>query len=204
MRTVIISILALFIGGSAIAQDKTPFADRLVPRFGYVLSFLNMTDTFSVSPGQYNFTFNTIQVGTYITLAEHNDWVSVGGDAGLGVGLNFGANNRVNWQLQVPLMLMGRIGANATVYNEQRLGLGLGIGATGTYMNFQGGGFVEKDLWVQPVAAAELNIGTNSSMLTIRGTISIGKQNGELDYTFGGDALPVKGRLVTLGLQYGF
>lgn len=213
MRNILLGLLVLFSSTTAFAQEdsKVPFKDRLVPRFGYILSFLNTTDTFTFNPGSFNYSFNTVQASSYIMLAQHNDWVSVGADAGLGFGLNFGANNRLNWQVQVPIMLMGRIGAVSTAYNSQRVGIGLGIGGTTTYMNFQNGFIEQKDLWFHPTAAAEINIGTNSGPITVRGTMSLGSANGtgnaltntgNISYPLetGG---PIRGRLFTIGLQYG-
>lgn len=201
----------LFVFGQE--SEKVPFIDRLVPHFGYTLSFLQTTDTFSTFTGTYDYSFNSIGVGSYIMLAHHNDWASVGADAGLNFGINFAnQNNRLNWQLQAPVMLMGRIGAAATAYNTQKVGLGLGVGGTFSYLNYQNGFIEQKALWFHPTAMAEVNIFTRQNLLTLRGGISLGRTGGEGNtvtpfgtpgYSVETDG-PLRGRMITLGIQYGF
>ena len=216
MKNILISIVLLLGPAMVFGQEeanKMPFMDRLVPHFGYTLSFLQTTDTFSAYTGSYDYSFNSVGLGSYVMLAHHNDWASVGADVGLNLGINFGnVNNRLNWQVQAPILLMGRIGAAATAYNSQKLGLGMGIGGTFTYLNYENQFIEQKDLWFHPTAVAEVNIASRQSMLTLRGGISLGKANGEGNTVspFGTPGYsvetggPLKGRLITLGIQYGF
>jgi hypothetical protein len=194
-------------------SEPIPLKDRLVPRFGFTLSFLQTVDTFSSFTGSYDYDFNAVALGTYVMLAHHNDWASVGADVGLNVGLDFAnINNRLNWMVQTPLMLVGRIGAASTAYSSQKLGFGLGLGGTLSYLNYQNGYIEQKNLWFHPTAMAEVNIRSRQNLVTVRLGTSLGTVGGQGNTIapFGGPGYsvetggPLRGRLITASIMYGF
>ena len=81
---------------------------------------------------------------------------------------------------ELPVFLMGRIGANCTRFNENRFGIGLGVGPKFTYFGAQvrdvsGGLFSVRQNFVAPAAALELNFGSRSgSVFTVRAHTNLG------------------------------
>ena len=151
--------------------SSTLFAqsDKLMPHFGFMYEIVNLDS------GSFRdiYPFYTLSLGTYYTLAHKNDFVSVGVDAGANLGIQFFGSS-VNWFVQSPAFLMGRIGANSTYYNEQQIGFGAGIGATFTYMNMKGFfDFQNQDIpfrpfFVNPSVVIEGTLNTRSGPVTGR------------------------------------
>ena len=195
---------------TALQGAYAQFADRLVPHVGYIYSFVNMEGLDEVENGSASYAFNTIGIGSYIVLKHHNDFLSVGLDPSVQVGLNFSNQGRLNWFGQMPVFLMGRIGAASTKYNTQKIGLGAGIGAIGSYMNYvEVPDLLEtKEFFVNPAAVVEGTIHMRGSTLTGRVLFSLApsKQVGDL-FTPNGSFLPNREAnfgTLGVGLIYGF
>ncbi|MCB9235394.1 MAG: hypothetical protein H6581_27310 [Bacteroidia bacterium] len=108
--------------------------------------------------------------GSYV-LAHKNDVVSACLDPGVRLGFNYFSygGQASAWFLgQVPLTLMGRVGAGATPFNEQKVGFGLGFGANMTYLYSTQLYPPLHKLFVNPNAVAELNINGRSTIYHIR------------------------------------
>ncbi len=169
----ITSILLLWIciGSSTLCAQS----DKLMPHFGFMYEIVNL-DSGSLRD---IYPFYTLHLGTYYTLAHKNDFVSVGVDGSAHLGIQFFGSS-VNWFVQTPVFLMGRIGANSTYYNEQQLGIGLGIGATATYMNmkgffdFQGRDIPFRPLFLNPSVILEGTLNTRGGPVTGRIHFSLG------------------------------
>lgn len=133
------SIVSLFtILGLGLSLQAQSLADKIVPHAGFTWEFV--TDASDPDPGlTFLSNYYTFGGGAYYVLAHRNDIVSVGVDPNINLGLNFRStlDNRVvfNYIVQVPVYVMGRLGANATPYNTQNVGIGLGIGARYTYLS---------------------------------------------------------------------
>jgi hypothetical protein len=88
---------------------------------------------------------------------------------------------------ELPVFLMGRIGANCTRFNENRFGIGLGIGPKFTYFGAQvrdisGRLFSARQNFVAPAAALELNFGSRSgNVFTVRAHANLGLVNSEFN-----------------------
>lgn len=194
-------------------EDGVPFTDRLQVKGGYVFSFLSVE--FADVPGSSSaLNFNSLMVGTYYDAVQHNDWVSAGVEANLGIGLRVGGDNRLNWQLQAPIFLMGRIGAASTKYNTQSLGLGIGIGPMITHQSikttFQNG--VVDDItntWIHPALTVEFVYAGGGAPITFQGTLGLGNATGTYRTTYPDNVQPpesadLNARVFTLGILYSF
>lgn len=195
---IIISILVL----ASVSQLSAQMTDRLVPHFGYMFSQINMEN--SDRTQRFNVPFNAVSIGTYYTLKQAKDIVSLGIDPSLNIGLNFSSAGRLNWFTQLPVFFMGRLGAASTSYNTQKIGIGAGIGFIGSYMSFrEPRALIEvKELYFNPAAVVEGTINSRGSYITGRIQFSLADAKGN------GDLFAVDGtfftNLLSLGIIYGF
>ncbi len=83
---------------------------------------------------------------------------------------------------ELPVFLMGRIGANCTRFNENRFGVGLGIGPKYTYVGVRINDFSVRQGFVAPAAALEVNFGTRSGgVFTVRVHTNLGLTDTEFN-----------------------
>jgi hypothetical protein len=163
-------------------------ADKLVPHTGFMLEFVNQqtADSQFLGADLEALAFYTFHIGTYYVLAHHNDILSAGLDGGLNFGLNFNSFNvsqiNVNLLIQPHLMMMGRLGANSTPYNEQKVGLGAGVGMNYTFLSTIigepfNGGFVdiykEKIDFFNPFVMIEGSLNSRGGSITGRAQIGL-------------------------------
>lgn len=129
-------------GGGKKGGESTQSFSNTMLKMGFMYEYFNLTPTdsgYQAALKSSNGTstliipYYNLLIAGYYPLAHKNDIISAGVDAGVQIGLNF--QSGVSYQLQVPLFAMGRIGAGATNYNEQKLGLGLGIGGQFSFLN---------------------------------------------------------------------
>lgn len=152
MKKIGISFLLLLgiFGQNLMAQaEQTGFnlADRLVPHVGLMqmIPFQTVSDQGGpeiiedIFANRRVVQFANLHVGAYMTLFHRKDFVSVGLDNSIQVGVNPNfANNGLpaTYNIQVPIIAMARMGSGATPYNQQRFGIGAGIGASINHMKF--------------------------------------------------------------------
>lgn len=167
----VIGILMLFCAAfthNLSAQSKF----EIVPHTGLMYEFIMPTPADSLTPQMSQifsgmpdvWQYVTFHVGGYGVLAHKNDVVSLGIDGGLNVGVNF-RPVPVSFQIQAPVFVMGRLGAGCTPYNEQKIGIGAGVGVIPTYWSQKipiGSGSVSdmlkiNELFVAPSGVFELN-----------------------------------------------
>ncbi|MEO0471566.1 MAG: hypothetical protein AAF206_18190 [Bacteroidota bacterium] len=163
---------ALLIFGMSIQQSQAQFADKLVPHVGFMYEFSTAFD------GNQNVTWNNyynLHLGSYVALWHKNDIVSVGIDPSVQVGFrpirDFSTNNlRFDWNVQVPVYLMARIGANATPYNSQKAGFSLGVGANYSYYNQFNNNFTNRfrSSYINPAGVVEVTILSRGNPITGR------------------------------------
>lgn len=130
-------------GGGKKGGESTQSFSNTMLKMGFMYEFFNLTPTDTTyqaalknsSNGSSSFLlpYYNLLIAGYYPIAHKNDIISAGVDAGVQIGLNF--QSGVSYQLQVPLFAVGRIGAGATNYNEQKIGLGLGIGGQFSFLN---------------------------------------------------------------------
>ncbi len=160
-------------------ENKFILADRVVPHLGFVQMFPTITvneengfiEDIFINSGTVN--FYNFHVGAYTVLTHHKDIVSVGIDNSLQFGIRPNFNNTdipTGYNIQVPIFAMARVGAGATPYNQQRIGLGVGIGASINHMRFtmlrpnenpniQSLAVVRTTTYANPAAVVEISYG---------------------------------------------
>ncbi|MDP5169715.1 MAG: hypothetical protein NWR72_05680 [Bacteroidia bacterium] len=179
-------------------MSRAQIADHLVPHFGFMYQFVNLEDPRSASGQNTTFSYYTLSIGSYYELAHKNDVMSVGVDAGVNFGINFiptqFSGTVVTVITQVPMFAMARVGALSTKYNQQPVGLGLGIGGVYTYFNDVvdfSGNKVKSD-FIVPAAVGEVTLRTRGNTITGRVHVSLlptnallkGDNRPDLDYNF--------------------
>ncbi|RMG23174.1 MAG: hypothetical protein D6730_15005 [Bacteroidetes bacterium] len=169
--------------------------DKLVPHAGFMYEFVTIS-TIPI-PGsdavQTVRSFYTLNLGGYYTLLHKNDVLSLGIEPNVNLGFDlFQLQNKIafDYMVQAPVFIMGRLGANATPYNQQRWGVGVGIG--GTYTLFSQQVTLtnrNKAQFFTPQAMAQLTIGGgHNSSFTIRAHFSLKPIQGMLKNTAGSDS----------------
>lgn len=142
----------LFIGilsQDLMAQAEQTFSlrDRLVPHIGLIqmIPFQTVDEQFGpeiindIFVNRQTVQFANFHVGTYLTLFHHKDFVSVGLDNSIQLGINPNFSNSdlpVTYNIQAPIVLMGKLGSGSTPYNQQRIGIAAGIGGSINHMKF--------------------------------------------------------------------
>ncbi len=167
-----IFLLGLLVSGF---QVKGQIGDKMVPHLGFMYEVVDLKGPIQAGENVSR-VFYTFSLGTYYTLGHKNDVVSVGVDPSVNFGFNLvsnfsGTETGLNLVVQVPVFLMGRYGANATKYNQQKFGLGAGIG--GVYTFFREGIVKRRASAFNPSAVAEITFMSGGGPLTIRGHVSL-------------------------------
>ncbi|MEO0895874.1 MAG: hypothetical protein AAFY71_05720 [Bacteroidota bacterium] len=145
---ILLAIFALNIPSTFGQTEETGFnlQNRLVPHFGFVQMIPTTEDQFGRIGLVEDIFFNSptvrfynFHVGTYAVLFHHKDIVSIGLDQSAQVGVRLNLSNPdipTTYNIQVPIFLMGKLGSGATPYNQQRIGISAGIGASINHMKF--------------------------------------------------------------------
>jgi fluoride ion exporter CrcB/FEX len=184
MRRYIIfaGLLALASLGSLQAQ----ITDKLVPHFGFMYEFTNGSYT-TISGAEERFNlrnYYVLNVGTYYLLAQKNDIVSVGVEPNLQLGISpapIQGRLRLGYVVQTPVYAMARVGAGSTPYNQQRLGLAVGIGGNFTTFSYYGAVgqsfYNDKGNFLAPGAVVEVTINSRGNPLVLRAHASLAQSD---------------------------
>lgn len=178
-------------------------ADRFIPHIGFLYEVISDQDAQFIPSERFDRFFYVFSVGTFYMIAHNRDLISIGLDPNVHLGFNFlntGDGVKASVLLQLPHYLMLRVGANSTHYNEQKIGMGMGIGGN---FNF----FSEYDergsatFWI-PSAIFEATIMSQGNTLTGRIHFSLASATNTLNIKHG--TLPRDFSNWGLGLLYGF
>ncbi|MEM7368896.1 MAG: hypothetical protein AAF587_09855 [Bacteroidota bacterium] len=198
-KFVFLLITALSIGGSSLTAQ---LRDKLVPHFGFMLENLDGLDVDRSGALPVQWTNTALNIGAYYTLVHYKDIVSLGIDPNLQFGIAFPRRTfgypGVDVLIQAPVYAMARVGANATKYNEQRFGIGLGGGIN--YTRIFRTGLDQRIGYLVPEFVAEASLVTRGSPITGRIHFTpvnpqITENNG-INYQFSS--------IIGFGLLYGF
>ncbi len=177
--------------------------DRFIPHIGFLYEVVSDENSTFIPSERYDRFFYVFSIGTFYTLVHNRDFISLGIDPNAQLGFNFlstAQGVKVSVLVQVPHYFMLRVGANATKFNEQKLGIGMGIG--GNYHFFseydQRG---QASFWI-PSAVFEGTILSQGNTLTGRIHFSLTNANGKLKIKNG--TLNKDFSNWGLGLLYGF
>lgn len=192
------TLIALLLLTPSLAQAQ--ISDKLVPHLGFMYEFITLEDPRNIGSSEFTFQYYAVNIGSYYALAHKNDVVSVGIDASLNFGINFPFTAQrgtvVTLLAQTPVFAMARVGALSTPYNQQPLGLGIGLGGVYTYFNdvadFTTGNKIRAS-YIVPAAVGEVTLNTRANTITVRGHFSLDRTNAllkgdnrpDLDYNMG-------------------
>ncbi|WNJ20931.1 hypothetical protein [Pontibacter sp. G13] len=162
-------ILLIFAGFGA-APAKAQVQDRLLPHFGFMWEFVQQIsnqgtvgESRELFANYYNFA-----IGTYYVIGHRNDVMSYGVDGTAQFGFNF-VGGQFNYVAQIPVYLMGRIGANSTPYNMQKFGLSAGFGFHYTYFTQVTGSNIRQKAHIfNPSIVFEATLNSSGNPLTGR------------------------------------
>lgn len=101
-------------------------------------------------PDYYGISFRASYV-----LLHSGDWVSISGASGANINVNFSSSGTGVF-LRVPLYALFRVGCNATPYNDQVIGLGIGAGGAFNYLRLPYFNGLSTDVISQPYVAPTL------------------------------------------------
>ncbi|HHG85671.1 MAG TPA: hypothetical protein ENJ82_13060 [Bacteroidetes bacterium] len=173
-------ILILVTGLLFASSGKAQLADKATLHGGFSYQFVTLTPLGSSQ--KFLFPYYGLSLGMNYVLAHSNDQASIGISPTGNISFSF-SNYGINLMLQAPVYLTARLGAGATPYNEQKFGIGAGIGSVFTYM-VSPTGLTNSRLrqgWVNPSAMGELSIKTRFSNYLFRVNWSLFSPTVEVD-----------------------
>ena len=151
-------VVILVLAGSSVRAQL----DRMIFHAGFSYEFVRLHDVVT-------FPFYGLTGGMNYVIVHSNDQFSLGINPNINAALSFmqGGTSILG---QAPVYLVGRYGAGATKYNEQRFGFGAGVGGTYTYIYYDNGRDPEfSQGFLTPVAVVELAIRGRGSVYRVRG-----------------------------------
>ena len=175
--TFLSAILLLAASFVSIQKTQAQISDKLIWHTGFMYQITRVADldinNVPVSvPSPAFYTFN---VGAYYAAVQKNDIVSAGIQANAQIGLspvNAGVGIRLNYLVELPIYAMARVGAGCTPYNEQRVGLSVGVGTNlshyAYYMGFGNTLVSPRITALNPAGIVELTIVSRGNPTTFR------------------------------------
>lgn len=173
-------LLAVHASAQELQRDRWQFGYGLSLEFVPVRLVESDTSFFNNDQAYYG-----VALSVQRTLASTEDLFSV--NALSGATFTFSYDNVVGTSLfaQVPLYLIGRVGALSTKFNESVVGLGVGVGGTFTYANIpyqlSDGTFTDRlrQAWVAPAVMADVTLQLQGRTYTLRGHANLLPQQGD-------------------------
>ncbi|MCS7084741.1 MAG: hypothetical protein RMM53_01200 [Bacteroidia bacterium] len=192
-------------------KNKAPSADDWLEKTqfytGTGLEIIEVHDRrdglpfFSSHPMVFNFALG----GNYV-FAHKDDFLSLSANPNIHLALGWFSGGGLNFMFQAPIFLLGRIGAGCTNFNQQKIGVGLGVGLNYTYyaLPYQISSFYARMSinFVAPAACAELNLRLRSGAFGFRFHINLLPFNDEIQRGF--DLVPVRYMNYGFGLMWYF
>ncbi|MCS7162560.1 MAG: hypothetical protein NZ958_04425 [Bacteroidia bacterium] len=167
--------ISLGLAGLGFAQATPDIWAKLNPFFGGELCFIDIrflnTPLFSYPTNYWGISLGS----NYTYFRTENEVFAAGPGAQITGAFQFLGRYGTNWLLQIPLYAYARLGAGATAYNIQRLGIGGGVGVRFTTFQLTytsvSGNYVGKmrQTFFNPTAFAEVTFNfRRTSPTTIR------------------------------------
>ena len=193
--------LAFLLGGNLQAQ----FASKAVLFGGITYQFVGINPVGSPSTqlsAHYGF-----GLGMDYILMHSNDQVSLGINPNANLCFQFNSFYGISFFGNAPVYMLARLGAGSRPFNEQKVGIGAGIGGTYSYhaTTYSAGSSsgVFKTGFVNPGAVVEFQFNTRASNYLLRFNWSIMKPTREVDLG-GTQTIPVNMGVTGLAVFYTF
>jgi hypothetical protein len=139
-------------------------------------------------------------------LMHSNDQASIGINPNANICFSFNNFYGIDFFTSVPVYMLARLGAGSTPYNEQKIGIGGGIGGSFSYLatTASGGGSVGtlKTSFINPGAMAELQFKYRGGNIVLRFNWSLAKSTQDLE--FGNSVFPYRMGVSALSIFYNF
>ncbi len=162
----VLGCLILIMGN--VQQASAQLSDKFIPHMGFFYQIINFRD--DLNARDKSEAFYAFSLGTYYTFMHKNDVLSLGLDPSVNFGFNPNRSTTgetgISFLVQAPVFLMGRLGANSTSYNQQKFGIGAGIG--GVYSFYREGISKLNAGFFNPSAVVEGTILSGGGTLTFR------------------------------------
>jgi fluoride ion exporter CrcB/FEX len=193
-------ILASLMGLVSLGTLQAQISDKLMPHFGFMYEYNTASYIRTDGTRQQDFLRNyyVLNVGAYYLLAQKNDIFSVGVEPNLQLGISpvfISDRLRLGYVVQTPVYAMARVGAGSTPYNQQRVGLGVGIGGSFTTFSYfrpiSQRIVNERGNFIAPGAVVEVTINSRGNPLILRAHASLAQSDLNISrYDENGDLLP--------------
>ncbi len=189
--------------------SKAQLTDKAIFFGGFNYQFVSLTPQGSPSPDLLP--FYGFGLGMDYVLLHSNDQISLGINPNTNFSFVFSSTFGLSLMSETPVYLLARLGANATPFNEQKFGIGAGIGASYSYMllrrtfinqNGNATGTLKLDEgWVNPSAIVEVNLKTRFSDYLFRFHWSLAQPTREVEEL---DNYPYRFGVAGLSIFYTF
>jgi hypothetical protein len=194
-----IALLTSFcLAGSAQLAEKASFFG------GMTYQFIGLRPLGSPAP-TYTSLYG-LGMGMDYVLMHSNDVVSVGINPNVNACLQFSSYYGLSFFANAPVYLLARVGSGATPFNEQKFGLGAGIGGTYSYLfttvNAGGSNNNFSTGFMNPGAIVEMSIHSRNSNYLFRFNWSLLKPTRNVE--IGSNSYPVRMGVLGLGIFYTF
>lgn len=175
LLSLLLFLVFFAVTASAQFEDRTQFQGGLSLEF-VPIKYPDGLDFFTVDQ-----LFPGVFVGGEYNLSHTDDFTALAIDAGVKFNFNYSSGYGTQLFLQVPVYLVGKIGAKATKYNDQLFGAAVGIGGAFTHANIpysidNAAGFAVfrlKPAWFAPMAMAQLTLNLQGQSYTLRGHVML-------------------------------
>lgn len=180
-------------------SGKAQLSEKATLFGGMTYQFIGVTPLGSPSPnylGMYGLGF-----GMDYVLLHSNDVVSLGINPNANACLQFSSNG-ISFFGNAPVYLLARAGAGSTPFNEQKVGIGAGIGGSFSYLfsTTTSGNFSTS--FINPGAIVELGLNTRGSSYLFRFNWSLAKPIKEVG--IGGSSYEYRMGVLGFGIFYHF
>ncbi len=184
--------------GKAQLKEKASFFG------GMTYQFIGITPLGSPSPSYAN--MYGLGAGMDYVLLHSNDVLSLGINPNVNACLQFSSFYGLSFFANAPVYLLARVGSGATPFNEQKVGLGAGIGGSYSYLYTQvtagGGSLPFSSAFLNPGAIVEFSLRTRGSNYLFRFNWSLLKPTREVE--IGANKYPFRMGVLGLAIFYTF
>ena len=201
LLTTLLSLIVIATSSLAVAQLK----DKATFYGGFTYNVVTLQPVASTQ--KTSFFYYGLSGGMDYVLLHSNDVVSLGINPNATACVQFDAYNGLSFLGQAPVYLLARLGAGATPYNEQKFGIGAGIGVNSSFMSQKvqdnaGTQVKISQAFFNPSAVAELSINARNWNYVFRLNWSLYKPTH--DIRVGVDRFPFQYGTAGLGILYNF
>ncbi len=157
---------------------QSQFAEKATFHGGITYQFIGLTQVGSPTPNGI-YSLYGLGVGMNYVLAHSNDVVSLGINPNANLCFQLSSYTGLSFLGSTPTYMLARLGAGATPFNEQKFGIGAGIGGSASYFTTTAG---PRMFFLNPGAVAELSLRMRGSSYLFRFNWSLMRQTKEINF----------------------